>query len=512
MLSSTLPLQPGLRHPVQRARVRDPDNPRHLQGFAAGCHATAATAAAIALTKSRSRRRSQTEADWHRAFAPPVQLQRPVRSAPQRFNVDDPAAIVHLKEEGFAVFGGVLDQLEVQMATDLFWKYMELSTQNAVRREDPLTWQKHNWPGQDDNGIINSGGIGQSEFMWYIRRRPPVMRAFANLWGVSKEDLLVSFDGCCAFRPPAVDVRWRTRGGWLHTDQNGRTTGSDFACAQGLVSLTESNESTGGFAAIPGSHKCHAEIFQRWPLDRENDFFVLPRCDELLSPSATKPQLLPLHAGDMVLWDSRLLHCNVPGFHPFDEMDLQTSLADVGLQEASAALVELTSVADAVWTWAAHEATLKELFESWALPKSLHGPVAKQFQLWAGHLAQDLHVPTSQPCLSRLAAYVCATPRPGHGAPNCHLVALRRRMAAALMGCTTSHWPERSIVTDMARTPLGLANFQDLELSALRQIGCQSWELSLAQAEMRELLATLPDPFQRLHPGLTGRPCLEILK
>jgi hypothetical protein len=30
---------------------------------------------------------------------------------------------------------------------------------------------------------------------------------------------------------------------------------------------------------------------------QENDFFVLPRCDELLSPSATKPQLLPLHAG-----------------------------------------------------------------------------------------------------------------------------------------------------------------------------------------------------------------------
>ena len=38
----------------------------------------------------------------------------------------------------------------------------------------------------------------------------------------------------------------------------------------------------------------------------------------------------------MVLWDSRLLHCNIPGFHPFDEMDLQTALADVGLQEASA--------------------------------------------------------------------------------------------------------------------------------------------------------------------------------
>ena len=37
----------------------------------------------------------------------------------------------------------------------------------------------------------------------------------------------------------------------------------------------------------------------------------------------------------MVLWDSRLLHCNVPGFHPFDQMDLRTALADVGLEDAT---------------------------------------------------------------------------------------------------------------------------------------------------------------------------------
>lgn len=37
-----------------------------------------------------------------------------------------------------AVFGNVLDKEEVQVATDLFWKYMELST-NSVRRDNPLT-------------------------------------------------------------------------------------------------------------------------------------------------------------------------------------------------------------------------------------------------------------------------------------------------------------------------------------------------------------------------------------
>ena len=52
--------------------------------------------------------------------------------------------------------------------------------------------------------------------------------------------------------------------------------------------------------------------------------------------------------------------------------------------------------------------------------------------------------PTS---LTRLAAYVCATPR-HRLSGDLGVVALRRRLAAALMGCTTSHWPEKSIVTD----------------------------------------------------------------
>ena len=31
----------------------------------------------------------------------------------------------------------------------------------------------------------------------------------------------------------------------------------------------------------------------------------------------------------------------------------------------------------------------QDLFESWALPKSLHGPVSKQFELWAEQLAKE---------------------------------------------------------------------------------------------------------------------------
>lgn len=86
-----------------------------------------------------------------------------------------------------AVFGGVLDQLEVQMATDLFWKYMELSTQNAVRREDPLTWlcqffESFRWPqfGTGYSSLFHAFQIFSEtshvsiifEYIWYICLEP----------------------------------------------------------------------------------------------------------------------------------------------------------------------------------------------------------------------------------------------------------------------------------------------------------------------------------------------------
>ncbi|CAE6970015.1 Kcnh2, partial [Symbiodinium sp. KB8] len=250
------------------------------------------------------------------------------------------AKLEHLQKEGYVVLADVLAPNEVEEATDRFWSYLSASSAGAVQRESPLTWQSHLWPGQDYNGLINSGGIGQSDFMWYVRSNPKVIAAFADVWDVDKEDLIVSFDGCCAFRPPSIDPRWRTRAGWFHTDQNGRTTGSDFVCAQGLVALTDGDEATGGLAVLPGTHRSHEAIFQRYPLERENDFFILPRSDELLSEAHhSKPHIVKVKAGDLVLWDSRLIHCNVPAFHRFDEMPLDAALEDRGLRAAKKALL-----------------------------------------------------------------------------------------------------------------------------------------------------------------------------
>lgn len=63
---------------------------------------------------------------------------------------------------------------------------------------------------------------------------------------------------------------------------------------------------------------------------------------------------------------------------------------------------------------------------------------------------------------------------------------------------------------DMARTPLGLAKFEQLDLLALRNVGCASVELPLAQNEMRKLLANLLLAryylFERRGPGIDIQP------
>ncbi len=81
---------------------------------------------------------------------------------------------------------------------------------------------------------------------------------------------------------------------------------------QGLVSLFDADEHTGGLCVVPKSHLLHRLVLEHCPSDRDHVRFndgprgPYPGFDEL-------PQLLvACNAGDLVLWDSRTFHCNTP--------------------------------------------------------------------------------------------------------------------------------------------------------------------------------------------------------
>lgn len=223
----------------------------------------------------------------------------------------------HLHSEGFAVIANALSPSDAARALGLTWDYLEqLGT--GIDRNDMSTWGDDRWPIVTSGGIVPSLGIGHSAAQWFTRSAPAIKTAFASIW--DDDDLLVSFDGMALWRPTDVDPAWETtRGGsWLHIDQH-PITRPGFHCVQGAVSLLPSSPSTGGNILIPGSHTWFPDIPDRYGdrlrrLPEWLDHFRFPVDDPRLQE--TPPVMCHMEAGDMMLWDSRTVHCSSPGLEP----------------------------------------------------------------------------------------------------------------------------------------------------------------------------------------------------
>mmetsp|Transcript_19136 Transcript_19136/g.32030 ORF Transcript_19136/g.32030 Transcript_19136/m.32030 type:complete len:190 (-) Transcript_19136:1960-2529(-) len=94
----------------------------------------------------------------------------------------------------------------------------------------------------------------------------------------------------------------------MHVDQGRTLRGKQ--CIQGLVTLTDVSEGTGGFCCIPGSHHHHDELMDTCvPVSNNDNYVKIPGDFHGL----TAEQVLPrCKAGDMILWDSRTFHCSTP--------------------------------------------------------------------------------------------------------------------------------------------------------------------------------------------------------
>ena len=81
---------------------------------------------------------------------------------------------------------------------------------------------------------------------------------------------------------------------------------------QSFLSLTKQTQETGGIVVIPESWKYHNDLTERarkhWGTDEHSQFLLVPPSDEVLNMK--QPIFLQVDAGDMVFWDSRVVHCN----------------------------------------------------------------------------------------------------------------------------------------------------------------------------------------------------------
>ena len=231
-----------------------------------------------------------------------------------RFKPGSKESKEYLEREGYVVLKETLTKQQAGKTLNLLWEYLE-ELDTGIDRKDPKTWDDDRWPTAAHGGILPSYGIGHSKSQWYLRSIPNVKKAFAKIWGT--EDLLTSFDGVSLWRPWNINPQWKTESGqtWFHIDQH-PISRPGKQCVQGLVNLLPTSEEIGGNVMVPGSHKFFKNIPQEYEerlakLPLGVDHFRFPNDDPKLS--SQKPIMCHMEVGDMLLWDSRTIHCSNSG-------------------------------------------------------------------------------------------------------------------------------------------------------------------------------------------------------
>jgi hypothetical protein len=241
----------------------------------------------------------------------PQHISPPQYKAVPRFAVGDRAVLEHLEEHGFAVVGDVLTEAETETALGKVWDFME-NMGTGIDRSRPETWSNEFWmensaPG---SGLMSGHGGTHSEALWYVRGIPAVKSVWATL--LDDNDLIVSFDGMCQYRPWALDNSWRTSTGWFHCDRQPGPPVTDMPAragdcgiherdyVQGFVNLVRTTEATGGNVVCAGSHKRYAETAQEYAGNGELALASLSLCVCFAGPSYPTARTRPVLT--LALW------------------------------------------------------------------------------------------------------------------------------------------------------------------------------------------------------------------
>ena len=220
---------------------------------------------------------------------------------------DEEEWLSHLELHGYCVIEKVVGSDIVALATDSLWRDME--GRFGAARDDISTWS-----------MIPNGGAGilnqylpQSEGAWLIRGQESIRSIFRRIWDT--DDLLVSMDSLLVWLPWWVNSSWKPHTEGLHIDQNPFYKPTR-CCVQGMFPLTDVTSEIGGLEVVPGSHlpeshevfKANHSHYKRFPSDW---------CPvRTLNPADPPPVLLQARAGDLILWDSRLIHGGKVGTMP----------------------------------------------------------------------------------------------------------------------------------------------------------------------------------------------------
>ncbi len=238
-----------------------------------------------------------------------------------------------LNNYGVAIVPNILSYQECQEMINLMWNYLEHITQRfeiPMNRNNINTWKEFKKLYPSHSMLLQRWGIGQSEFVWYLRQKPQILAIFAAIWNTTPEQLLVSFDGAAFHFPPEVTQSGYLKKTWLHSDQC--FLRNDFECIQSWVTAYPVNAGDATLNFLEGSNKYH-KAFRDFkgkeyePIFKKGgDWYKLEKQDELdfyMKTCNCPSKFIACPAGSLVLWDSRTIHCGTEAIEGREHMNLR---------------------------------------------------------------------------------------------------------------------------------------------------------------------------------------------
>jgi hypothetical protein len=196
-------------------------------------------------------------------------------------------------EQGYVRVKGIVPGENCASVIDMLYDFL------GFNRNDPEGWYRE---------PLRRGGmceIYQHQALWNNRQHPRIHQVFSELLGTEK--LLVSFDRA-NFNPPVHPAHPEyDHPGMIHWDIDPATAHTAPFGVQGVLYLDNTPVERGGFCCVPGHHR----TITHWAATGES-VPGAPSTGGRTPANKSEVEIVPItgEAGDLVIWDRRLLHGN----------------------------------------------------------------------------------------------------------------------------------------------------------------------------------------------------------
>ncbi len=219
-----------------------------------------------------------------------------------------------LERDGVVIIPGVLSPEECDAMYTGMWDMFEHVSSEweiPVLRSEPSTWKNFKYLKPNNNMMYQMFGLPHSQHLWDIRSNEKIVKIWADFWNVKSEDLLVSFDGF-SWLPPHEEIPDYTHNDftnqWFHLDQTILKT--KLEGIQGWVTGKDVNPGDATLIYYDQSHKMLDDFMDNFGVRTKSDWFLLDEEENDFFRSRCKIKEVTCPAGSLVIWDSRLVHCN----------------------------------------------------------------------------------------------------------------------------------------------------------------------------------------------------------